>query len=177
MIFDPRWLIALIVNLLLTFLLQQANDLVAPLALHLTTLGLLITFPALFLPIGQALLVSIVTALFYDATLPVTYGLGMFISVILVLLLQSLRTRLHPESVPQCITIALILNLIYYVPYTLSAPVEMFAYGAFWVSITINFIVSQLVVATLTWWYIELHSSLFRIFGLNLNPSERGITA
>ena len=62
-----QWLCLFVLQSLALMLLSQLNQSLASVSLFLFINGLLVTFPALFLPLGQGMTTVVLMALFYDS--------------------------------------------------------------------------------------------------------------
>jgi hypothetical protein len=175
---DLRWLVITMGNIAFLFIVAQANHYLAALdagflrgPVHLFLLGLPVTFAALRLRLSQGLAVALLTALAYEAALPVTPGLFVITCGACLCITVAVRgnfNRFEPTS-------ALVATLV--VNFALIAAVSLYVRPSggtvAGLRIAVDLVASQLVAGALTGWFFAWQLALLRLFGFNLETELR----
>lgn len=170
---DNRWLVAVVANLALIWLVGLANHHLAPFALHLYVGGLFVVFPALRLNARHGFAATIVTALAFDAVSPTPFGTHLVLLGLVHAMLLYGRQR-FPRGEPVFATVvALFSNLFLFLALSfvlISAnprPAEA------WLRLFVDLLASQLVVGLITPWFMALQTRAFVLVQLDPETGKR----
>lgn len=151
-------------------LVGQFNHAVAPYALTVDVVGLLLAFAGLRLPFRPALAVAFLTGLWVDCSAPVAFGYHAFLYGLAICFLARLRARLPREETLVGVVTALFINLAFFVlagfldlgslPDPASGALRLLA----------DLILSQLFAALIGPWFFALQFHSLRLAGAG--PAE-----
>jgi hypothetical protein len=176
---DHRWLVVFAGNLVFLFVVAQLNHHLTdfPLLgvtrgqLSLFLVGLPLTFAALRLALGPAVLTAAVTALAFEAGTPLPTGAILLPAAACVCVTQALRPHFNRFEPSSMLLAGLIINAVLILAVTL-----IVAYRGGGVSLTrvaVDLIVSQLALALLSGWFFAAQMALLELFGFNLETELR----
>jgi len=173
---DHRWLIVLLGNVVFLWVMGQVNHHLTALPLgdsrgplYLFVGGLPIAFAALRLSLGQALAVSIPTALAMEAGTPIPFGTLMLPAAACVCLAIGFRGAFNRFDRMTVVLAVLLINLVLISALTLVT-------GAFRLQgprLALDLLASQLVAVLLSGWYFAAELALLRLFGIDLDTELR----
>lgn len=170
---DLRWIIVLIANFFIILLAGEMNHHLAPLSLHVFAGGLLITFGALRLQLKPAFLANALTALLVDAMTPMTPGV-MFLGLMAVhTLIFASRGNIPRESSRAATAVAVGANTLIMLLLALSFAREAVHPAAYWQRMSIDILLSQVIVAIGATWFFSLQMASLRLVGINLDAEQR----
>jgi len=156
--FDPRWLIILLANLLLWWLVALANNYLANWSVHLYLGGLVVVFSALRLDPRHGLAATLLTGLCYDALEPVPFGASMILLGLVHATLVYGRQRFPREGAVFGIVVALLANLFLIIALSFLLIGASPRPGDAWLRIFVDLLASQLVILVVTPWFLELQN-------------------
>lgn len=167
MLFDGRWLVMTLVNLLAVHAFGMANDALTPHSVYLVLEGALLVLPAFYLGIWGSAGCAIITALFWEAGHPAA-GTGSAVSVFLLfnLMIWLNRNRFQREHPLQLVAVTLMVNGIWilYLAMAYAAP------GAtYWGRVFLDGLLSQFVVVGVVYWLHLVQRSMLRLFRMSLH--------
>lgn len=173
---DPRAFIFLGSNVLLLYLFQLVNSVLASSFIYLILLGPMLVFPALFMRHRSASFCLIITGIWIDTNIPATfgiftisfYGLGTF----LFLLRHRFRLEhnFHPHIIGQVINLLLILSLSFSNGWAHLLNKEI------WIQTTSIILCSALCLFVISSWFFNFQRMLIELFHLNSEPEDLPIS-
>lgn len=170
---DRRWAILLGCNLILLFALQQLNHAVSPWGFALYAGGLLVSFPALRLSLRNGLFVTVPTALFSDAFLPLPYGTSLLLLTAAHLIIHHLRGRLAREEVRVGVITALVANFFIFSAITLLMRQDRPPSGWYWVRAGTDLALSEAAIALLGPWFLAVQHRGLALYGIDIEAEQR----
>lgn len=165
---DHRLLIILIVNALLYFFVNQLNAALGAKGIYLSLDALYILFAALYFSNYHGLIITAASALTVDAVLPSHFGTNLIIYTIALLTIGRMKIRLRRENPYHVILIALVINLLIILTFTLVTEREGIMSGWFWIRLITDLFLSELVIAIIAPWYLNLQRILLLYLGIDL---------
>jgi rod shape-determining protein MreD len=156
--FDPRWLIALLANLLLWWLVGTANHYLANFGVHLYVGGLFVVYAALRLDRKHGLIAVVLTGLMVDAAEPVPFGTSLVLLGLVHATLLYGRQRLPREGAVFATVVALFSNLFLTVALSFLLVGANPRPGEAWLRIFVDLLASQLVLLVITPWFLALQA-------------------
>lgn len=178
---DLRWLIVFASNVLLWFLAGLANHNLTHLwspfseqfAVRLYVGGLLITFAALQLDIRNGFIAVLLTGLFVDAGEPVPFGMSSALyGFVFAALLQG-RHRFPRDEPLFGTVIALVANLFLFLAFSFFLVGRNPRPADAWIRLFVDLLVSQLVLAAITPWFLALQARAFALVHLHPETGRR----
>ncbi len=170
---DRRTLIILLANGLLYFVLNQVNEALAPLSLHISLDALFLLFAFFYLKPGQALLIGLLTALFVDAALPVPFGIHVILIFGTLAFLQKMRRVFRRENPRHVLLAALWCNLFIMLGLSLTAGQDLLMQSAFWLRFLCDLALSQLALALLASWWLNLQRKTLLMWEIDVGAELR----
>lgn len=165
-------IIILICHGLLNFLIVEINDSVATLSITLFIPGIFIAFPALNMRLYPAILCNILTGFLIDSITPIPFGLTATIFLIIQLIISRYRQSIKRNNLYHGWVIAQITNMILFFAVTLwFNSTVLFQFGIFFRTM-LDFLLSQLVLAVITSWYLQLLKEIILWAGIDLNQDD-----
>jgi rod shape-determining protein MreD len=179
--YDYRWLVIFACNLLLVWLVGLANHSVADFSFlwidycsfHLYLGGLLVTFAALRLDLGQGFAATLLTGLAVDATVPVPFGTSMILFGIVHAVLFYGRRRFPREEVVFAVVVTLFSNLFLFLALSFLLVGRNPQPAGAWLRLFSDLLASQLAVGLATPWFTALQVRAFALVKLNPETGRR----
>lgn len=179
--YHPRWLIVVLANLLLIWLLGLANHSLGRfsflwfehISLHLYCGGLLVAYSALRLDRTQGLIAILLTGLACDALDPVPFGTSMILFGLVHATLLYSRQRLPREGDIFSTVVALFANLFLFLFYSVLLVGAGPRPGEAWVRLFLDLIASQLTLLLITPWFFALQDRALALTRWNAVPRNR----
>lgn len=168
-----RWIIVLLANLLLVFLVAELNHGLAIWSLHIFIGGLLVTFGSLHLGLKQGLLANGITGLFLDAAIPLPFGVTFLLIMVCHTVIFSIRGNFARENIGSGLLIAVVLNLVLMLAYGLLAARGTPAPGIFWTRIGLDLLLSTIAIAVIAPWFFSLQRTTLTFVGVDLEAEQR----
>jgi len=161
---DLRWLVVLLANLLLWWLVGTANNYLSSFSflwldycsVHLYVSGLFVVFSALRLSSKQGWIAVLLTGLMTDAVEPVPFGTSMFLLGLVYATLLYGRRRFPREGSIFGIVLALFANLFLMIALSFLLVGANPSPGEAWLRIFVDLLASQLVILLITPWFLAL---------------------
>lgn len=168
MLSSLRWVVMAAVNVLAIFLLQQFNELVAPLSLYLVLVGPLLVVPVFYLNFRGSVACALVTGLCWGAGDPVGVGFAVPGFLVFNLLLYWQVGRFRRERLMDRFVFAAMANGLWIV-----ALAMRYAWwdGTYWGRVFIDGVVSEIVVLAVMAWLHALQRSVLQLSRLGLSTS------
>jgi uncharacterized membrane protein len=173
MTYDLRWVLVLLGNLFVILLVAEVNHYAAPLSLQFYLGGLLLTFAALRLQLRQGLMATGITALVMDALNPLSFGYTFFLMLGCHAVVFSVRGQFPRETPRWGILIALLLNLVLMVAFTLATFRHAPAPGAFLGRAFTDGVLSLIAVLLVGPWFLSLQKCSLAMIGIDLDAEQR----
>jgi hypothetical protein len=168
-----RWIVVLLANLMLIFLVAELNHGLAIWSLHLSAGGLLLTFSSLHLSLKQGLLTSGATGLILDSANPLPFGSIVILVLIGHVVVFSLRENFARSQLRCGVVVALCLNLFLMLSYGLLAVGGTPAPSIYWTRIGSDMVLSLLGVALVAPWFFSLQRAALAFVGIDLEAEQR----
>jgi len=164
-------LVALFANGVLLFFVFEVNSLLSPLALHLTVGGILVVFPALKIPPASGFPVVLVSGALWDAASPAPFGLFLFATGVLYVVLHRLRQRFRTRRAFHLAFVATAANGVLLLFLGL-----WFLPGGHWGTYGARFLLesacSEILVFGLAFWFFDLQERGLDLLGAQPSPDE-----
>ena len=170
---DPRWLIVLLANLLLIWLVGLANDHLATRAVHLYVGGLLVVYAALRLDPRHGLIATLLTGLAFDALEPVPFGTSMVLLGAVHATLLYGRRRFPREGAVFGIVVALFANLFLVIALSFLLIGAGPRPGDAWLRVFVDLLVSQLAILVVTPWFLALQDRAMQLAQIHPETGRR----
>ncbi len=170
---DRRTLIILLANGLLYFVLNQINEILAPVSVHISMDALFLLFVFFYLKTGQALLIGLLTALFVDAALPVPFGMHIILYFGSLAFLLNMRRVFRRESPRHVLLAALWCNLFIMLGISLLAGQDLLTQSAFWLRFLCDLALSQLALALVACWWVNLLRKVLLMWEIDVGAELR----
>ncbi len=163
---DRYWYVLAAANILLLALAAMVNDGLAGWSVSVFFLGPCVVWPALRLSPGWLLLCLAVSGLAGDAALPTPPGFLMSLFVAGAMFILAVRPRLGRVRRTQQIGLAWLINAAYFLAFTGWAAMHNPLLGAaFFERLTVDFILSQIVVFPVALWFFDFQVSALAFAG------------
>lgn len=162
-------LILLATHVLLIWILQMVNHALSPWKLHLLLPGLLITFAALNLRAGPALLTVGLTGLWVDAAGPAPFGVFTVIYLLVAGILFRLRIQWHREQRREAYSLCHLANFLAVCAAALLLGGPGVLQGTYWLRLAIDLALSHLILFPLAPWFFKLQLRSLEIAGVDLS--------
>lgn len=170
-----RVLAVVLTGLLLWMLYAQVNHYLAPWHVHLWAGGLAVVFAALRLEYREGLVAVLLIGAFHDSGSPVVFGLHSVLFALAHTVIYHLRARLPREESVVGVMVALLTNLGMFLVFSFAQIGDLPAPGAAWLRLFADLLISQLVLALLTPWFLALQERALEIAGVSLRVEQRGV--
>ena len=178
---DPRWLIVLLANLLLWWMVGTANHYLgcfSPLwldycSIHLYLGGLFVIYPALRLDSKQGWIAIVLTGLMMDALEPVPFGTDMLLLGLVYATLLYGRRRFPREGSIFGIVVALFANLFLMIALSFLLVGANPRPGEIWLRIFVDLLASQFVILVITPWFLALQERTMEIMRIHPETGRR----
>jgi cell shape-determining protein MreD len=157
-----KGLAAVLHLLVLIVIAGEVNHLLAPLQVHLYVGGLVAARAALRLEPRTSLLAVILAGLWMDSTAPVPFGLQAFLFVGACLVIRHLREKRGSDEFTSPLPVVLALNALLFLALCLAGGAGP-SVGATWMRALSDLIISQLVVAVVTPWFLSLQERTLKL--------------
>ena len=171
--FDPRWLIVLLANMLLWWLVCLANNLLADHSIHLYLGGLFIVYASLRLDWKHGVTATVLTGLMFDAMEPVPFGTSMMLLGLVHATLVYGRQRFPREGAVFGIVVALLANLFLVIALSFLLVGANPRPGEAWLRIFVDLLASQLVILAVTPWFLELQAQAMHLARIHPETGRR----
>jgi rod shape-determining protein MreD len=158
--YDIRWLLVLLANLLLIWLAGLANHHLAPYALSIYVCGLFVPYAALKLDYRHGFLATALSGLAFDALTPAPFGAHLVLLGFVHAVLLYGRRRFPRDEPIFATVVALLANLFLILALTTLVIGENPRPAGAWLRVFVDLIVSQLVIALVTPWFMGLNTAL-----------------
>jgi uncharacterized membrane protein len=168
-----RWIIVLLANLILIFLVAELNHSLAIWSLHVYLGGLFLTFSSLHLSLKQGLLATGATGLMLDSTNPLPFGSTFILLLVCHVVVFSLRGNFARSNLRTEVAIALSLNLVLMLSYGLLAAGDTPSPSIYWTRIAWEFLFSLVGVALFAPWFFAFQRMALGFFGVDLEVETR----
>lgn len=169
MLSDPRWLILIIGNCILLFLMQLINDTLATVTIYLCPYALFIFAPSILVPYTTGLPSVFVIGLFLDAASALPPGTTALILVIVYTACSWFHQKFKTYSSWHNVLILQCTNAIIFAFLGVFINPSNYVSGYYWASIFINLCFSQLALLFIAPWFLALQCSLFNLFRSKLS--------
>ena len=178
---DPRWLIVLLTNLLLWWLVGTANNYLSHFSflwmdycsIHLYVGGMFVVYPALRLSRTQGWIVIALTGLMMDSLQPVPFGTEMILLGLVYATLLYGRRRFPREGAVFGIVVALFANLFLIIALSFLLVGAGPRPGEAWLRIFVDLIASQLFIFLTTSWFLALQEKSMALARIHPETGRR----
>lgn len=182
---DTRWAVVALANVLLIWLCGVANSHLAsawfPFAehfsAHLYLGGLCTTFAALRLDPRNGWIATLVTALVADAQAPVPFGTSIILLGLVYAVLLYGRQRFPRDEPLFGTVVALFSNLFLFLALSFILVGASLSPARTWLRLFTDLILSQLVIAMITPWFLALQARSFELLRIHPETGRRITTA
>jgi hypothetical protein len=171
--YDPRWLIVLLANLLLLWLVGTANDWIANTSIHLYLGGLFVTYASLQVDRRQGFIAIVLTGLMFDALEPVPFGTSVLLFGLVHATLVYSRQRLPREGAIFGTIVALFANLFLYIALSFLLVGANPRPGEAWLRLFVDLLASQVVILVITPWFLALQSRTMELAQIHPETGRR----
>ncbi len=168
-----QWLILFILYGVALILLSQLNQSLATVSLFLFINGLLVSFPALFLPLGQGIATVFLFSIFYDSGESWKIGTSLVPNLVTFTALYYLRDRIQHNNRRVYKMVVLIVNLILYLYYTILAGAAYGVTSQFVFLNLLHLLVSEFVLFLVAGLLITYQKDVLRMFNIDVDASLR----
>lgn len=168
-----RWVVVLLANLLLIWLIGEANHYLAPFAVHVYLGGLFLTFGILRLQLRQSFLANGATALVLDAMNPLPFGTTFLLLMICHTIVFSIRGQFDRESLRSSLLVALSLNVVLMIALGVITGGRLPDPSIHWGRIVADSTVSLAAVLIVGPWFLALQKSSLASIGIDLDAEQR----
>ena len=168
-----QWLILFALHGLALILLSQLNQTLATVSLFLFVNGLLISFPALFLPLGQGMAAVFLISIFYDSGEPWKMGASMIPNLITFTALYYIRDRIQYNNRRVFMMVALTANLFLFLYYTILAGSSYGITSQFVFLNLVHLLMSELVLFVFAGLLLVYQKDVLRMFNIDVDASLR----
>ncbi|MCB1123031.1 MAG: hypothetical protein KJT03_15860, partial [Verrucomicrobiae bacterium] len=148
-----QWLVIFLLHMVIVLLLSQLNQTLATVSLFLFINGLLVTFPALFLPFGQGIVAVILLSIFYDSGESWDIGTSLIPYLITFVIIYYTRPRIRYQEKNVFKSVVLVANLALFVYYTVLAGTRFGTSSSFVLLNLTHLVFSQLVLYIFSGWF------------------------
>ena len=170
---DIRWLLVLLANLLLLWLVGLANHYLSPFAVHLYVCGMMVAYAALRLDYRHGFLATVLTGLAFDATAPVPFGTHVVLLGLVHATLLSGRRRFPREEPIFATVVALFANLFLFIALSFVLISASPRPADTWMRLFADLVISQLAVGLATPWFMAINARLLDLARLNPETGRR----
>lgn len=168
-----QWLILFILYGIVLILLSQLNQSLATVSLFLFMNGLLVSFPALFLPLGQGITAVFLFSIFYDSGESWNIGVSLVPNLVTFTVLYYLRDRIQYDNRSAYKMVVLVVNLILYLYYTILAGSTYGVTSQFVFLNLLHLLVSEFVLFLVAGLLISYQKDVLRMFNIDVDASLR----
>lgn len=169
-----QWLILFLLQAVAIMLLSQLNQSLTTVSLFLFINGLFITFPGLFLPLGQGVAVVVLLSIFYDSGESWKLGTSLIPNLALFAFVYYLRNRIRYDRRSVIKHIILLVNSVLFFYYTVLAGIRWEVTSPFVFLNLVHLLVSQLVLLAVSGGLITFQKDVLRMFRIDIRTSLRG---
>lgn len=169
---DPRCFILFGCNVLFVYLTQLVNSSLAAWSLHLVLIGPMLVLPTLYLRHRDGFLCLLLTGLWIDAALPVTYGY--FTSGLLTAgtLIFAVRHRFRAEHNYHPLLIAHSTNFAVILILSISLGQGVLNTPGYWLQVSVTSLLSHLALLLVAPWFFNLERMLFSLLHVEVEPED-----
>ncbi len=169
---DPRSILLFGCNALLLFLVQLVNSSLANWSLHLVLFGPMLVLPALYLRHGSFFLCILLTGLWIDAALPVSYGSFTISFLIAGTGIFAMRHRFRTEHNYHPLVIAHTVNLASILLLAVSMGKGALTSPGYWIQVTVTLLLSHLTLLAVAPWFFNFERMLFSLLPVDTEPED-----
>ncbi len=170
--YDLRWLVVFGCNLLLLWLSALANQRLAQfsflswdyVSIHLYLGGLFVVFSGLYMDFRNGFISTALTGLAYDALEPVPFGTSLVLFGLIHAFLIFNRYRFSIQEPIFAIIVAFLSNLLLVIAISSLLIGNGSEPALMWLRLLIDLIISQIVLAPITPWFITFQIVVLKIF-------------
>jgi rod shape-determining protein MreD len=178
---DPRWLVVLLSNLLLWWLVGTANNYLSHFSflgmdycsIHLYVGGLMVVYSALRLNNKHGWIAILLTGLMVDSLEPVPFGTSMVLFGLVLATLLYGRRRFPREGSIFSIVVALFANLFLVIALSFLMVGTNPRPGEVWLRIFVDLIASQFLILLITPWFLALQDRAMALAHTNPETGRR----
>jgi hypothetical protein len=168
-----QWLILFGLQAIGLILLSQLNHTLATISLFLFINGLFLTFPALYLPLGQGIGLVSLFSIFYDSGEPWTLGASLIPNLLIFIIVYHLRNRINHDRREVIKPVVLLINILLFLYYTTLAGLR-FAVNSEFVFLNLtHLLLSQITLYIISGWLIAYHKSVLLMFNIDAEATLR----
>jgi len=172
---NRAWYVFAACNILLLALTAMVNDWLGGWGLSLFLAGPCVVWPALRLGPGWLIPCLMLSGLAGDAALPTPPGFLMCLFVAGALGVQALFPQAARWQRSQQISLAWVLNGLYFFAFTIWAMAENHAGGrVFFERVAADFCLSQIIVLLVASWHFDFQASVLGLVGSTAGPHRAG---
>lgn len=158
-----QWTLCLLGNFILLLLTQIVNNSLTPYQVVLNISVLFLIFPATTLPFTSGLLCTSITGLVVDASGSFLEGAHLILYGMMYTALYWARDQYKRISISQKMMIIQIANLVLIISLATYMGREILTSYTYWINVSINLIVSGVILSLVSVWFLRLQSSLLAI--------------
>lgn len=168
---DFRWLVIILGNCILLFLVQWVNHSLASVLLHVFPFALYIFVPLILLPFTSGLLSVFITGLILDVSVGFSFGVMAVILSVVYTAAYSFRHHFKIYSGWHNMLILQSANAIVFALLLEIIDPSNYGHAGFWLSMVINLIFTQFILLIVAPWFLDLQNSL--LYLLNFGSLEK----
>lgn len=168
-----QWLVLFLLQALALILLSQLNQSLSTVSLFLFINGLLITFPALYFPLGQGVATLFLLSIFYDSGESWKLGTSLLPNLVVFTAIYHLRDRIQYQNRRVYTLVIMISNAALFLYYTTLAATNYGVTAPFVFLNLLHLLVSELVLLVVSGWLIAYQKDVLQMFNINVDASLR----
>lgn len=172
---DHRIFLIILVNLVLSYFINQVNAILSAWSIYLVLDSFYLLFAGLYLRGAAGFITITVTAMAVEATLPFPSGIHLIIYIFSFLLLNQTRARSSRESPYQVMGLAFFINLTIFLFFTVSSGTLSLPSPALWLRLFSDLLLSQIVVIILVIPLINGQRHLLLSAGIDVGAEPQSI--
>lgn len=166
---NPRFWIPIISNGFIFLLIGLFNTSVSFAYIYVFIPGLFPLFLAFNRPDSTGLVGCTLTGFLFDSMTPVPMGLFATLFACLHAGALVFSKRVHRENPLQYVSVAFVMNTICWIAVTLFVADGLIFDLKFFGRFFLNFLLSQIVIIPIAWWYFDFQAALLRaLFGIHI---------
>lgn len=168
-----QWLVIFLLHMVILLLLSQLNQSLGTVSLFLFLNGLLIAFPALFLPFGQGIASAVLLSVFFDAGESWSIGTSLIPCLVTFTVIYYIRPRINFQEPGVFKSVVLIANLVLFVYYTVLAGLRFGTSSSFVLLNLTHLVFSQLVMFMFSGWLLAYHKAVLAMIEVDVDTTSR----
>lgn len=173
--YDTRFFIMLAVNLGLYFVMLLLNDAFAGFSVYLFMPALLLVAPSLFLGRWESVLMGVIIGFLFEANAPIEIiGINAFVFGLFCYIINSVRDKFRSLDAFAIMWLTWAINILLFVVCVLFIyPRGIEFWNAYLIRLTVDIVVSSMVVILFSSYVINLQKSVCYVLGKSLSIEQK----